>query len=824
MQVRATGQHIRGSKSGPVLELLPWQWLVLYILSGLYAFAFPLAGGFVCALLVAGMSLNRSLPIRYVWVPVAFGWGLLWAWLHTPAVVPCMPEWMEKRKEVQVRARVEAVTFKPEQRIQIILDDVHCQGEGFAQTLPGKVVWTWQEPLFIPAPGQGVRSRLRIKPVHGFCNFHTWDSRAYWARKGVLYRCYTKGDKASVTLEGEAGKLWTWREKLRLDVLQATDPGPGQGLLLALLMGDRSHLSYSTLDLVRRASLAHTLALSGLHLGFVITLGWGLAWALGWVWPKLFWFFPRPLLAVAVGVPLVIAYLWLGQGRDSLLRAALMFFFWALLMLSGRNKALLDGLFFAVAVFILCKPMAVFSLGWQLSMVAVAGILLLWPLVGLRLQNRRSWSVKLAFFLGSVFLLSIVANTALLPLLAANFGQLSPHLYLNVIWLPILGFCVLPLGLGGLVLNLLPGNGIVGVQCLHLAAMILERLARLLEWLNAQGWLEVVVTPRPGWLECLGYWTLLGALVAWVRTRSSKSLFLAGMVCAMLCVSWLYAQEGGYKGRVQARILDVGQGQAVCLEDPQGHRTLVDGGGSWNPDFDLGRFALSPALTYRDWPKVETVVLTHPDFDHLRGLFFILKHYAVDRFLFNGQWPQGEEGRKLRRILKARDIQVVEVEAGDRLSIGNELILEVLHPASGMDIFQDNDRSLVLRAVHRGRGLVLVPGDIEDQGIKALLKTQQDMQADLLIVPHHGSRGSLSPKLYARVDPELAVVSCGFLNIFRFPHSQVAQALTQTGVRLERTSRSGEVRVQWDLEDKGISSLQTRLDPTIWNENICPQM
>ena len=284
----------------------------------------------------------------------------------------------------------------------------------------------------------------------------------------------------------------------------------------------------------------------------------------------------------------------------------------------------------------------------------------------------------------------------------------------------------------------------------------------------------------------------------------------------MLCAPILAGHLPGQEGSIQARILDVGQGQAICLEGPQGRRTLMDGGGSWNPDFDLGRFALSPALTYRDRPKVETVVLSHPDFDHLRGLFFILRHYEVDRFLFNGQWPKGQDGTTLRRILKARDIQILTVQAGDRLRIGEQLFLEVLHPASGFELSQDNDMSLVLRAVHKGRGLVLVPGDIESRGITSLLDSGRELHADLLVVPHHGSRGSLSPRLYARVDPELAVVSCGFLNIFRFPHTQVGMALTRAGVPLERTSRSGEIQVTWDGEEPHISSFRTRLDPKVW--------
>jgi competence protein ComEC len=796
---------------GILVDLLPWQWFLLCVLAGVYAFEYPAAGALTCVLLAAFMYLFQKPVLGLYCVPAAFAFGLLWTLMHGPPSAPPMPEWMEGRQKVEVQAQVHELKFKPENRIQVLLSDVHCQGNGFEQDLSGMVVWTWQNPQVLPAPGQKVRTKMRIKPVHGFCNFHTWDTRAHWARQGVLYRSFSKGIQDPVHLEGEPGRLWSWREKLRSNVTQATSPGPGQGLLLALLMGDRSQLNYQTLDLVRRASLAHSLALSGLHLGFVIFLGLAAAWILGWAWPRLFLRVPRPMIALALGLPLVITYLWLGQGRASLLRAAFMFFFWALLLLTGRKKALLDGLFFALLVFILWDPLVAFSLGWQLSMVAVSGILLLWPVIGLRFQNQRSVPGKFLFFFVAFFLLSVVANTALLPLLMANFGQLSPHLYLNVLWLPVLGFCVLPLGLAGMVFSLGPGGKVLGGGCLHLAATILDLMTRFLEWLHSQNWLEVVITPRPGWPECLGYWLILGSLVLGLQTRSGKSLIVAGLGMVILFTP-LALDHAPWKGdTVQVRILDVGQGQAVYLEGPEGRRTLIDGGGSWNPDFDIGRFAVSPALTYRARPRMETVILSHCDFDHLRGLFFILRYYDVNRFLFNGEWPRGQDGRKLRRILKQQNIQVQAVQAGDRLKAGSGLYLDVLHPGPDFESEKSNDMSLVLKLSSQGHGLALLPGDLENRGIAALKASEHNLQADLLVVPHHGSRGSLSPELYARVDPELAAISCGFLNIFRFPHKGVRDALSQAKVPVYCTSRSGEIQITWDSNNMRIKSVRTRL-------------
>jgi len=803
-----------GSKQRvPFVDLLPWQWVLLFALSGVFALKCFAAGITVCAVVAGLMFLDRRLSRNLLWIPVAFCLGLGWAWLQIPMAQPSMQKWMGQRKKTKVRARVHAVRFKPENKIQVLLDDVHCKGEDFEQDLPGMTVWTWQDPASIPAPGQMVCTVLRIKPIDGFDNFHAWDTREYWARQDVFYRSFTKGAvDPSVYITGQPGLLWQWRQSLRSRVLEATRPGPGQGLLLALLMADKSQVNYHTLDLVRRASLAHSLALSGLHLGFVISLGWAAAWCIGRFWPRIFLVLPRPMIAIILGLPLVIAYLWLGQGRDSLLRAALMFLFWVLLLLTGRSKALLDGLFFALVVFLLWDPLAVFSLGWQLSMMAVAGIFILWPVFGLRMSLHGSKSKRVLVFFCSILLLSLIANTALLPLIMHHFGQISPHIYLNVLWLPVLGLCVLPLGLIGMVLSVLPGFELIGDKALFLSGFLLDQLNAFLEWLNAHGWLEVMVTPRPGWLECLGYWLVLGALAYGLQTKQGKSIAVAGVGGILLVGPWLAGNVIWRGETFQIQVLDVGQGQAVCLQGPSGERTLIDGGGSWNPDFDLGRFALSPALTYRAFPHLETVVLSHPDFDHLRGLFYILRHFRVKRFVYNGQWPSGQDGQILEQLIQSRDIPIRKVQAGDRIKIGAGLWIDVLHPDQHFQADNDNDASLVLWIRHRGHGLALIPGDIATEGIAALVESGKNMQADLLLVPHHGSRGSLAPEFYDLVDPQLAVVSCGFLNIFRFPHKSVEKAFQKSNIPLYCTSRKGEIQVRWDFGTMDIASVQTRLD------------
>ena len=793
------------SNQQPDRDLLPWQWLLLLLGIGFLSARYPAAAGTAAAI---GILLNRGHSRGKLSILLLAGVGLAgWAasWATTPAQVSELPDWMRARKKVAFTAEIERTRAKPQNRLQITLDRVRIQaGQSRQELLPAKVVWTWQDPTERPAPGQTVQGALRIKPVRGFANPGTWDTRFYWALRGVAYRAFSKGPLEAMELHGQAGTLWQLRQALREAVLRSTSPGAGQGLLLALIMGDRSQLSYDTLDLVRRASLAHSLALSGLHLGFIVSFGWGLAWLVGWFRPQTFLGVPRQKLTLVLGVPLVLAYLWLGQARPSLIRASLMFFFWGLLLLRGRRTVLLDGLLFALAVILLFSPFALYDLGLQLSVVAVAGIVLLWPKAWSWYQSMGMPSTLKKILAPAFALLAVsaVANAILLPITAWSFGQISPHLVLNLVWLPVLGWLVLPLGLLGLILSLLPGLEVMAGCLFSAAAGLLDWLVAMLETLNRQGLLEVLVPLRPRWPELLGYWLILGlAATCWRVPRRAPAwiLCLALIMLALPRAAGIFAQGG----QIGLRLLDVGQGQAALITTPQNKRLLIDGGGSWNPDFDLGRFAVSPALTWGKPPRLDMVVLSHGDFDHLRGLFYLLEHFEVGSFAFNGYWPTGRDGKRLRRILEERDIPYQTLSAGERIPLGPKVSLEVLHPEAGRLFSENNNRSLTLRLVAQGRGLALLPGDLENAGIERLLDSGAELQSQVLVIPHHGSRSSLSPELYDRVQPECALVSCGFLNVFRFPHDSVLDELQDREIPLWSTSRHGAIMVEWNRDGEG---------------------
>jgi len=715
---------------------------------------------------------------------------------------------------VLIRGRVFELRPKPDERLQIILEQVRFEREsGERGGLPGKLLWTWEYPRARFTPGQEVSVRVRVKPVRGFLNPGLWDSGFYWARQGVFFRAYTYAGKAEVT-PGPRPKstFFGLRQNLRQAIVEHTPDNQGRALLLALLLGDRFFLNQETLDNFQKASLAHSLALSGMHLGFVAALGLALAWVWGLLWPGIFLKIPRPKLAVLIGAPLVLSYVWLGGATPSLVRSCVMFGFWGALLFLNRGRVLLDGLFLALGLILLVSPLSAYDIRLQLSALAVAGIAVLgpvsWRFFGLLFsrifpgQGYWSWArVFLGYgirFFAGLFLVGLCANIALFPLLVWNFGCVSPNLWLNLLWIPVLGMAVVPLGFAGLVLAVLPWTAGLGGIFLHADAGLLQWAVSLLAFFDAHGLLPVLVTLRPKWPQIIMYYALITGVFVFRQKPLRTLVFVLFGAFFLIAYPGLEQAFQGAGHKVCLRMLDVGQGQSLVVEGPGGARILVDGGGSFSRGFDLGRAVTAPVLTWGRRPMLSLAVMTHPDHDHYRGLVYPLVHFDVAGFAYNGYWPEGKDGEVLQAVLRKAGLLPRAWCAGRTVDMGDGLSLEVLHPPQSYQPEKDNDASLVLRLVWRGKGLALLCGDLEAEGIGVLLSGGRDISAEVLVLPHHGSRSSLSLALYDRVHPKYALAATGYLNHFGFPHVEVLKALKLKGIPLYTTAGHGSVSVAWD--------------------------
>lgn len=246
--------------------------------------------------------------------------------------------------------------------------------------------------------------------------------------------------------------------------------------------------------------------------------------------------------------------------------------------------------------------------------------------------------------------------------------------------------------------------------------------------------------------------------------------------------------------------LDVGQGDASLVQFPNGTSMLVDGGGSYEPRYDVGRARVVPYLRAAGIQRLDVVVGTHLHADHVGGLRAVLRELPVGEL-----WlcPRHDERspwwHELRALAQRQGVPIVAPHRLVRGSVSVEPLWPdaVAHRGQAASAcggqLSTNDASVVLR-VRYGRSSALLAGDIEAQVERQLVDRYQDgLSARLLKVAHHGSATSTTDQFVSRVLPRIAVISCGRENRFAFPDREVISRLDRIAAAVWRTDLRGGV-------------------------------
>lgn len=862
--------------------LLNWQIILLFAALGTLT---PFYGAYcllAAALLILAFLLKQETNYSFTLSLSALIFGAAFAlgWVVAQNNLPKLTTTLEfTNKQQAITATVSDVDALPDRRLRIILSDVELKSADASEPttkLPLDLAWTWKFPTSYPLVGEKIETTLRLRDVRGLDNPGTFNIEEYWLEKHVAYRAWSMGDKTSLTTLDSAPFWQQARGSVEATLISTLEDASGQmsggkAIILALLMGNRYYLTQQQLDFFAAASLSHSLALSGLHLGLMAALGTGLAFGVCRLRPQIMLRIPRPKLAALFAAPLVLIYLWLGGITPSLCRAALMFACWGILLLRGRKHLLMDGLFWAILIMLLINPLVLHDIRLQLSALCIAAIAVCLPAslhIAQRLCKKQG---RMGSFIRSTISLLIISTSiqvVLLPVQTWSFGEATPWFILNLIWLPALSCFVFPMSVAGLIFCLIPPLNFVGSFIFELAALPADGLFALLNFLDAHGLLIAPAVARPWAPSIIAYWSLLGVIIilaaqllkidtdtkiggitytrakwlpvsrqisknikaAWARAAEPFSktpapslpliiiLFTGWLLC---CISLVERWAGEHPEAPRMRLLDVGQGQAIVFEGTGGERILVDGGGLPGGTFDIGKGVIGPSLTRNRAPRLTAVVNTHPDNDHIDGLFYILKKFEVGHVYFGQGLPSGERGEEFRQMLLRRgfeqDLNAKPLRTGQQLKLDRTHSLLVLHPplelnpdtTSSTLIKADNDYSLSMALIINNknlntdkRNLALTCGDIGKSGINMMLHEAEDgaytLSSQILVLPHHGSKGSFSPGFYKVVNPQIALASAGYDNQWNFPVPAVREELKAQGIPLYSTSEYGQILIEWN--------------------------
>lgn len=840
----------------PVIQpLLFWQTLILACLIGCIAAELPLQAG------IAAFTFIWIDSRYWKWIPllfftISFGIGIVIGTISKPTPPIYTPIWLshclEQRKPITITGTVQNVQSLTDNRLQIILEHVYPTLSTHKNTktsynpltkhieLPSSLVWTWENPPVgskHPLPGQQITATLMLRPIQGFRNIDGHNIATYWYRQHIYFQAWSKNDTAKLSISGNPSISAQLRDMLYQYLIQGLlEPQetqqsinskpknlyvpPEKSFIPALLFGDRFFLSNTINESICAAGLAHSLALSGQHLAVVSIAAIVIVMLLTKIFSNFFITLPRHKAILILSLPFAFTYLWLGNAPPSLIRATIMLTLWTIFTIRGSFVSLSDTIIIALLCILILDPQKMYSLSIQLSFLAVGGISLIspilyriWIVTAYMLYKKIPqyqtnllflYSIKIIFFTLGI---TLTAQLATLPLTIYAFGYTSYWFLLNLLWLPVLGLFVLPSAFIGLTLCSIQLTTI-GHFFINIANIPCEILVHLLTILEKIDLMHVLWLPRPHWTMILGYYLIflsIGTLIGRTGfTSAAKRMLFSGII--LLIIVPLSQSFFTKENKLRLRIMDVGQGQAILIEWGGRRRGLIDAGGFYSNRIDSGRDILEPILAKTHTLHLDFLAISHPHRDHIKGCLFLAKTFSIDQ-AFSAILPaidtlKGTPSHlslQFDSILKNRDIPRYTLARGDRIPLTQHLFLEVLSPPRGR--IPKGNTGLILRLVAGNHGLALLPGDAEQKDLYELLKTNLNLQADVLVLPHHGSKTSLVPKFYKKVQPDVAVASTGYLNTHDFPSAKVHASLLQHNIPLRTTAQEGEIRFEWDLDE-----------------------
>lgn len=545
----------------------------------------------------------------------------------------------------------------------------------------------------------------------------------------------------------------------------------------ALLIADQHRIPPEMRDRYARAGMVHMLSISGLHVAII-------AGAVILVLQAAR--IPRAtasLLAVAI----IAVYVAIIGAPAPAVRSAVMLTAVAASRATQRPTSSWAGL--ALGAFApLVVPRTVLDLGYQLSVVGIAGLIASASLSKRLLAKRvEGWRLRIA----KELLASMVATLITAPIIAWHFGRIS---------------LVAPLA------NLAAGPVISILQPLLFLALALapfESIARffadaahpLLATFDAIASIAAAVPGAsvaviPSLVTVLAGGATVVAFTVASSSRYPMRPVIAG-VASLCIVAWAPALHVPYGGGVEMHVLDVGQGDAILVRTDRGRWIIFDAGRTWKSG-DAGRSTIIPYVKSRGG-EVEAFVLSHAHADHAGGAVSVLRALEPAEF-WDSAFPQGSLVYDATlRAARETGVEWNRVHAGDVMTVDG-VVVRFLAPDSAwtVSLADPNEASTVALVQYRSARFLLV-GDAEQAEEEWLLnRSRSDLAADVLKVGHHGSSTSSGDAFLAAVNPALAVISVGADNLYGHPSADVLAGLSRAGARILRTDQSGTIVIRTD--------------------------
>ncbi|MEW6374630.1 MAG: DNA internalization-related competence protein ComEC/Rec2 [Thermodesulfobacteriota bacterium] len=662
--------------------------------------------------------------------------------------------------------------------------------------------------------GDRLRFLCRLYPPHGFRNPGGFSYERYLTFERIHAIGFLSVKKGWVkTGEGFKNpfllRMEGWRDHIRNFLQKKADPRYS-GIFEALVLGEQGNIPEEVKEDFIATGIAHLLAISGDHLGIVALLSFSL----------FIWIMKRSeflLLSISVKkwaatltIPCILLYTFIAGGGISVIRATIMVITFFFSILFNRERNLLHTLALAAFLILIVSPPSLFDVSFQLSFLAVLSILYLVPRIltelkreGIPLPQKASWKQNLWIYLKLSFLVTTVATLGTAPFVALHFNRISPIGWVtNLFAIPWVGFLIVPLSLIASLFSFFLSP--LATFLIHINDFFTLVLLKVVAFFASFPFASFFVS-TPTVLEIVLFYLLLFIVVHLRKGRRIRYIFV-GLCLTLICDLAYWNFKDSFQKNLTLTFIDVGHGDSILIEFPKGKRMLIDGGGLHEDRFDIGKNVIAPFLWKKKIQRIDYLVLTHPDPDHLKGLNFIASHFSIGQFWDNGLRGDSESYLNLEKTILKKKIERFSLNEKISPQTINGVQISILNPPVRNEFYKGNqnpmflnNQSLVMK-LHFKEIRVLLTGDIEEEAEYRMMRRDIPLKSDILKIPHHGSSSSSTPLFLERVKPTYAILSVGERNIAKLPHPEVLRRYHQQGAKIFRTDKHGAIFVITDGE------------------------
>lgn len=634
-----------------------------------------------------------------------------------------------------------------------------------------------------------------------------------------------KSEKIQVLEQNQANKFFQISNQISNKIILNTKKilkEETSSILLGLILGDKQDIDEETQENFRNASMSHILAVSGMHVAYVI-LGINLIFK-GLIGKR---------NTNILNIIILILYMFITNFSPSITRAGIMGIIVLFSKLIYRKNDIYTSISISLLLILIYNPFLIQNLGLQLSYGGVVGIVIfnksiLKFLKNIKVKNKvykYKIKPKIQKYLDKIkeiISVSISVQIAILPIILYNLNTFNPYFLITNLVLSLVVGPIVILGFLFIIIACLI------VPIAEIISPVMSAGIKILNSISNIGKIPFskIYVATPSLFSILIYYLSLIALFFSYNIYSSKKpnktqIRVKNLValmkiklrqnkqkvkCLLTIIIFLIFAINLIPQNLKINFIDVGQGDSSLIITPQNKTILIDGGGSSSSDFDVGKSTLIPYILDRGFTKIDVVIISHFDQDHIGGILTVLQELKVGKVYISKQTEKSENYEKFLEIVNDRKIKVYEVVAGNVIHIEKNLYFDILWPTESQIITNVINNNGIVCNLHYKNFSMLFTGDIEEISEKEILKLYSQnknlLKANILKVGHHGSKTSSTSEFLDVVKPQVAVIGVGKNNKFGHPNDGVLQRIKDLNCKIFRTDLNGEISIKVNKSSK----------------------